>query len=134
MEMCSSLCCGTCPVLQALPALLGLHCCPRSPRAVPAVSVSVGAAGRPFFVPHPCSVVLLVLELLLCPSGNGGRTRRRVSGCSQGYVWVSSVSGLSPWFWFCSQDGFGWLKQGRHLLMGLSLKEGRCESCGGCWG
>lgn len=110
-------------MLQALPALLGLHCCPHSPRAVPAVSVSVGASNSPALLCAPSMLCgpanVRTAALLLWEQGvNKEEGVRLLPG-----LWVRAVSELSP-FCFCSQDGFGWLKQGRHLLMGLSVPEG----------
>lgn len=57
----------------------------------------------------------------------------RVTG--QVCLWVQPLFLLPACF---SQNGLGRPKQGRRLLMGLSLKEGSrgrgSETCGGCWG
>lgn len=112
-----------------------LHCCPHSTRAVAAVSVCVGAAAWPFFELHSCSLILPRVRAAALPLWEGGANEEESVRLPPG-LWVRSVSELSPWFCFCSQNGLGWLKQGRHLLMGLSLKEGSRDrgsgSCGGC--
>lgn len=102
--------------------------------ALAAVSVSVGAAVWPFLVLRSCSVSLPCVRAAALPLWQRGANEEEGVRLPPG-LWVKSVSELSPWFCFCSQNGLGWLKQGRHLLMGLSLKEGRHRgSCGGCSG
>lgn len=75
-----------------------LHCCPHSTRAVAAVSVCAGAAAWPFSVLHSCSVILPRVRAAALPLWEGGQTRRRVSGCPQGYgsgLSLSSAPGFA---------------------------------------
>lgn len=95
---CATLCWEIRPVLWALPG-----------SSFTAAPGSVGAAAWPFLVLHSCCVILLHVRAAALPLQEWEANKAEGVRLPPG-LWVGSVSELSPWFCFYSQNGFGWLK------------------------
>lgn len=115
--------------------------------AMAALALSVHAAAMPLFVLQTGPTILpCCWSCCSAPVGAGREWGRgsllqhqappaayRVMGLVR--LWSQPLVLLPTCF---SQNGLVWPRRGRHLLVGLSLKEGSCsrgsERCGGCWG